>query len=235
MTVARVYMKVATFIRRVLRHIRPSPPSEPFALIGRPLSRELDQVHLNTFESCQQVPIYQSSDSFGRSMILHGSPVLMWSMSFLYAASQFSIKTMYAASFLGTIGQVFSKQLSHRYFFIHRMSLAQTGTIILLDIGQITGRRFISAANIDQVVFHSPPQITNELGRFHLSAPVTITVKSMWSAFGRFSDVKLSLPQGGEVMVPELLRDVAEQREVDMETGARIETREKARQTLPGQ
>jgi hypothetical protein len=56
----------------------------------------------------------------------------------------------------------------------------------------------------------------------------------MWSAFGRFSDVKLSLPQGGEVMVPELLRDVAEQREVDMETGARIETREKARHTLPG-
>ncbi len=164
----------------------------------------------------------------------HGSPVLILSMSYLYAASQLSIKTMYAASLLVALGQLFTKKLAHKYFFIHRMSLAQTGTIILLDIGEITGRRFLSAANIDQVVFHSPPQIANELGRFHLSAPVTITVKSMFTAFGDFSDMKLTLLQGGEVMVPELLRDVAEQREVDMETGARIETREKGSEILPG-
>lgn len=225
-------MKTATFIRRFLRHLRPSPPSEPFALIGRPRSGAIDKLQMSFFESCPQVSIYQSSDSFGKSLVQHGSSVLLWSLGFLYAASQASIKMMFAASMLGTVGQVFSKRLSHRYFFIHRISMAQTGTIVILDIGQITGRRFMSAANIDQVVFHSPPQITSESDRFLLSAPVTVTVKSLYSSFGWFSDVKLSLLQGGEVLAPELLRDVAEQREVDMETGERIETRAAGKGTL---
>lgn len=225
-----MYMKTVTFIRHFLKQLRPSPSSDPFSLIGRPMSGQVGKVPLGNFESCPQVPIYQSSDSFGRSRVQHSSPVLLWSLGVLYVASQFSIKMMYAVSILGTVREVFSKRLSHRFFFIHRMSMAQTGTIVLLDIGRITGLRFNTAANIDQVVFHSPPQITNESGRFYLSAPVTVTVKNMWSGFFWYSDVKLSLLEGGEVMVPELLRDVAEQREVDMETGERFETRDTGRE-----
>lgn len=222
MSVFRVYMKTVNWVNRVIRRVRPSKTS-PFALLN---STKLPS---NDYFGNSDTLLYQSTSSFRTGVVKHGTPLAAWSLGYLYAAAQLSIKISYATLVLGLAAHVFAKSLSHRYFFIHRMSLAHTGTILLMDIGKVTGDRFLSAANIDEVVFHSPPKVSEVKGRFYLTSPVLVTVKSLYSAFGCFKDVKLSLMADGEVMIPEIMKDVAEQREIDMETGARVETRTEGR------